>query len=97
MYIKIKVIVDAKKEKIIKKSEDHFDISVKEPAERNLANKRVIELVRDYFKVYNPVRGKKLSLSTRSTPFESGPLTGYNREVRIVSGHRSPSKIISIN
>ena len=72
MYIKIKVIVDAKKEKIIKKSEDHFDISVKEPAERNLANKRVLELVREYFRV-------------------------YNGNVRIVSGHHSPSKIISIN
>ncbi len=90
-------MVDAKKEKIIKKSEDHFDISVKEPAEKNLANKRVIELVRDYFKVYNPVRGKKLSVSATSTSFESGPLTGYNGEVRIVSGHHSPSKIISLD
>jgi len=72
MYIKVKVTVGAKKEIIIKKSEDHFDIFVIEPAERNLANKRVIELVRDYFRV-------------------------YNREVRIVSGHHSPSKIISIN
>ena len=97
MYIKVKVTAGAKKEMIIKKSEDHFDISVKEPAERNLANKRVIELVRDYFKVYNPVRGKKLSVSARSTPFESGPLTGYNKEVRIVSGHHSPSKIISLD
>ena len=72
MFIKVKVTTNAKKEKIIKKSEDHFDISVKEPAERNLANKRVIKLVRDYFKV-------------------------YNREVRIVSGHHSPSKIISLD
>jgi len=72
MYIKVKVIVDAKKEMITKKSKDHFDIFVMEPAERNMANKRVIELVRDYFKV-------------------------YNGEVRIVSGHHSPSKIISIN
>jgi len=71
MYIKAKVIVDAKKEKIIKKSKNHFEISVKESAERNLANKKVVELVRDYFKV-------------------------YNGDVRIVSGHHSPSKIISI-
>ncbi len=71
MYIKIKVTTEAKKERIIKKSSDHFDISVKEPAERNLANKKIVKLLRDYFKV-------------------------YNREVRIVSGHHSPSKIISI-
>ena len=72
MYIKVKVTTEAKKEKIVKKTKDHFDISVKEPAERNLANKKVVELVRDYFKV-------------------------YNGEVRIVSGHHSPSKIINID
>ena len=71
MYIKIKVTTDAKKEKLVKKSEDHFEISVKEPAERNLANKKIIELLRDYFKVYN--------------------------SVKIVSGHHSPSKIISLD
>jgi len=72
VYIKVKVKTNAKKDNIVKKSEDHFDISVKEPAERNLANKKVLELVRTYFKVYN---GK----------------------VRIVSGHHSPSKIISLD
>jgi len=72
MYIKVRVTTSAKKEKIVKKSEDHFDIFAKEPAERNLANKRVVELVRNYFKV-------------------------YNGDVRIVSGHHSPSKIISIS
>jgi len=72
MYIKIKVIAGAKKEKVIKKNDDHFEMSVKEPAERGLANKRVTELVREYFKV-------------------------YNGDVRIVSGHHSPSKIISLN
>jgi uncharacterized protein YggU (UPF0235/DUF167 family) len=71
-YIKIKVITEAKKEKIIKKSSDKFEISVKESAEKNLANKKVLELVRKYFKV-------------------------YNGSVRIVSGHHSPSKIISLD
>ncbi len=71
MYIKIKVQAGAKKEKFEKISKDHFSISIKEPAERGLANKRVIELVREYFKVYN--------------------------DVRIVSGHHSPGKIISID
>jgi len=72
MYIKLKVTTGAKAEKFIKKSEDHFDVSVKEPRERGLANKKVIELVREHFQV-------------------------YNADVRIVSGHHSPSKIISIN
>jgi uncharacterized protein (TIGR00251 family) len=72
MYIKIKVKTEAKKERFSKISEDHFEIDVKVPAERNMANDRVIELVRNYFK-------------------------GYNGDIRIVSGHHSPSKIISLD
>jgi uncharacterized protein (TIGR00251 family) len=72
MYIKLKVQAGAKKEKFVKKAKDHFDVSVKEPAERGLANARVIELVREYFQV-------------------------YNSDVRIVSGHHSPGKIISLD
>jgi len=72
VYIKVKVIAGAKKETIVKKTKDHFNIFVREPAERNLANKRVVELLRDYFKV-------------------------YNGDVRIVNGHHSPSKIISLD
>lgn len=40
-----------KKESWKKKSEDHFEVSVKEKAERNMANKRVLELVAENFKV----------------------------------------------
>ncbi len=72
MYIKVKVIAGAKKEDIKKKNKDTYLISVKEPAERNLANKRVCELISIDLKV---------SVKT----------------VRIISGHQSPSKILSIN
>jgi len=51
MYIKVVVKVQAKKESITKKSKDHFDISVKEKAEKNLANKRILEILAQYFKV----------------------------------------------
>ena len=71
MYIKVKVSAGAKKESFLKTAEDHCEVSVKEPAERGLANKRVVELVRKHFHV-------------------------YNKDVRIISGHQSPSKIISI-
>ena len=53
MLIKVKVTADAKKDAIVKKSADTFLISVKEPKERGLANKKVLELVRTYFHVYN--------------------------------------------
>ncbi len=51
MYIHVKVVAGAKKESLKKKSEDHFEISVKEKPERNQANTRMIALVAQHFKV----------------------------------------------
>ena len=50
-YIHVKVTAGAGKESFKKKSEDHFEISVKEKAERNMANTRVIELLAEHFKI----------------------------------------------
>ena len=50
-YIHVKVIAGMKKEIFKKKSEDHFEVSVKEKAKRNMANTRVIELMAEHFKV----------------------------------------------
>lgn len=49
MYIKVKVAAGARKETFEKISDDHFDVTIKEKAERNMANKRVMELVADFF------------------------------------------------
>lgn len=70
MYIKIDTTPLAKKESVIKKSEDSFEIKVKEPAEANRANKRVLEIMRTYFP--------------------------KARIIKIISGHRSRKKILSI-
>ena len=51
MYIKVIAKTQAKKESIVVKSKDHFLISVKEKAERNMANKRIIEILAEYFKI----------------------------------------------
>jgi len=72
MYIKVKVQANAKKENIEKKSSDSYFISVKEPAERNQANKRVCEIIASLF-----------NISVKS--------------IRIINGHQSPSKILSIS
>ena len=57
MYIHVKVTAGAGKESFKKIKEDHFIMSVKEKAENNLANKRVLELVAECFKVsLNKVR-----------------------------------------
>lgn len=45
MYIRVNVTAGAKKERITKLAPDKYDIWVKEPAERNLANSRVRELL----------------------------------------------------
>ena len=71
MYIKVHVVAGAKKEVFKKKTSDSYDVSVREPAERNMANRRVLELIAQDLQI--PV-GK----------------------ARIVSGHHSPSKILSI-
>ena len=72
MYIKVKVQAGAKKEDIKKRSKESYLISVRQKAERNQANKRVIEIIASLFNV-----------SAKS--------------VRIINGHQSPSKLISIN
>ena len=56
-YIHVKDTASARKEFFKKKKEDHFEISVREKAERNMANGRVLELVAVHFKVpVNKVR-----------------------------------------
>ena len=70
-YIHVKVIAGARKESLKQKSEDHFEISVKEKAEHNLANRRVLELLSLHFKL-------------------------QTSQIRIVNGHRSPSKLLVV-
>ena len=71
MYIRIDVTTEAKKESVEKTGTDSFNISVREKAERNMANRRILELVRKEF-------------------------GGKGVIAKIISGHHSPRKIISI-
>ena len=71
MYIRVKVSPSAKKEVFKQINEDHFEVSVKEKAERNLANNRIIELFSIHFHLS---KGK----------------------IRIINGHRSPTKLLII-
>lgn len=72
MYIKVKVYPKSKKEEFKILNENKFEIRVKEKAERNLANKRIVELVAGHFEI-------------------------ETKKVKIVSGHQSPSKMLSVN
>ena len=72
MYVKVRVYPHSKKEEIKKIKENRFEIKVKEKAERNMANDRVLEIVARQFNV-------------------------SAKQVRIISGHKSPSKMLSVN
>lgn len=69
MYIKVRVIAGARTEEVTEKDTNSFVFKLREPAERNLANKRVLEILKDKYP---------------------------GREIRIINGHHSPSKLISI-
>lgn len=71
MYIRVRVSAGAKKESFAQSAEDSFLVSVKEPAEQNLANRRVLELIAGHFGI-------------------------LSKQIRIISGHHSPGKILSI-
>jgi uncharacterized protein YggU (UPF0235/DUF167 family) len=71
MYIKVHVYPGMKNERITKLAEHSYEFVLKEPAERNLANKRAQTLVAELYGV-------------------------AVRQVRQVTGHRSPSKIFEI-
>jgi len=53
-FIKVKVFPGSKRIKIIKKSEDSFEIEVREKAEKGLANKAVIRVLSVYLKISEP-------------------------------------------
>ncbi len=71
MYLKVKVKAGQKREEIEKVNENTFHISVKEKAERNMANTRILEILSVELKI--PIN-----------------------KIRIINGHQSPTKLISI-
>jgi uncharacterized protein YggU (UPF0235/DUF167 family) len=71
MYIRAKITPSAKKEVFRQINKDHFEISVKEKAERNLANNRILELFSIHFRL-------------------------PKNKIRIVNGHRSPTKLLIV-
>ncbi len=53
MYIKIRVKTGQKKESVVKKSDTEFVVSVRQKPERNLANRRIIELFQALYTTNN--------------------------------------------
>lgn len=71
MYVRVKVTPGAKKETVTKMSDNEFQIAVREPRERNLANRRVRELLARAYHI-------------------------DDAGVRLISGHRSPTKVFDV-
>lgn len=51
MYIKVRVVPKAKREQIKRINDQTFELTVKEPAERNLANNRIKEMISEFYGV----------------------------------------------
>jgi len=51
MLVKVKVFPNSKKEEIIKKREDEFEVKVKEKPVKGLANRAVVDVLSLYFKI----------------------------------------------
>jgi uncharacterized protein (TIGR00251 family) len=50
MYIKVTVTPNSKKEAFIQTSDDSFELKIREKAERNLANTRVLDVFKKHYK-----------------------------------------------
>jgi len=51
MYIHVTVHTKTKKEYVINLKTGYFEVWIKEPAERGLANKKVLEVLRNHLKI----------------------------------------------
>ncbi len=65
MYIKVRVYASSKKELITKKTKDHFEVFLREKALMNMANRRLLEIVAEYFAVS---KGKVRIVSGHHSP-----------------------------
>lgn len=60
MYIKVHVYPGMKSEKVTKTADDQYQLILKAPAERNLANKRALEIIANIYGV-QPQRVKQIT------------------------------------
>jgi uncharacterized protein YggU (UPF0235/DUF167 family) len=51
MYVKVRVLAEQKKERIDKKAANQYIVSVKEKAEQNMANRRIVSVLAEEFGV----------------------------------------------
>ncbi len=72
MFVHVRAVPSAKKERVTKVSDTEFQIEVREKPEQNMANRRIIELL-------------GIALGVKAS------------QVKMLTGHRSTSKMFSID
>jgi len=65
MYVRVRVLPGAKKERVVKISDTTLEVAVREPAKQNLANKRVHVLIA---REYGVEEGKVRLISGHRSP-----------------------------
>lgn len=65
MYVRVHAIPHARKERVSHESENVYTIAVKEPAERNMANKRIREIIATIYTV--PITSVRLLTGHQSS------------------------------
>lgn len=71
MYVRVRVKAGTRRELVTKVSQTEWLMAVREPAERNLANERIREIL-------------------------AGAYGARPEDIRLVTGHHSPTKIFSV-
>ncbi len=51
MYVKVKVFAGVRNESTTKVGDNRYEVKIKDKAERNMANKRVMEIIAEIYKV----------------------------------------------
>lgn len=95
MKIFVKVKLKAKKEqvkiadpKLFESNENHFEVFVKEPPLEGRANKRIIQLLAEYFKIHPPKINPSTTLRVNGDK---------NLTIKIIQGFKSREKVLEIN
>lgn len=64
MYVRVRAIAGARKEQVLEVDDKELVIHIKEPAQRNMANRRIMQIIADRF--YVPVRSVRQLSGFRS-------------------------------
>jgi hypothetical protein len=70
MLVKVKVFPNSKKEEVVKKAEDSFEVKVRERPMMGLANRGVIKALSSYFKIPESKIRLKKGFRERNKIFE---------------------------